>query len=141
MLPDIEGQQLDPAVAASLHKVQCEVLLGVGQVAEQELGDGLQATVGGCQAGESRPEDTEGAHHLGADAQLGQLQLSQGFEGQEVELQLVWYKLAAADVFCGADNTESFKLTTGVGNIGKVQPLVLRVHWRTRTLQPLADGV
>ena len=141
MFPDIERQELGPAVTGSLDKVQSEILLGVSQVTEEQLGDGLQATLSGGQGGHGGPEDTEGAHHLRTEVQLGQLQLSQGFEGEEVKHELVWYQLAAPDVLLRPNNTEGLQLTAGVRNIGEVQPLVLSVHWRTRTLQPLADGV
>ena len=138
-VPDIERQQLRPRVSAALDKVQSEILLGVGQITEEQLGDGLQSTLSGRQGGQGRPEDPEGAHHLWTDVQLGHLQGSQGFEGEEVKLELVWYQLAASYVLLRPNNTESLQLAAGVGHVGEVQPLVLGVHWRTRALQSLAD--
>ena len=128
-------------MTASLDKVQSEILLGVREVTEKQLGDGLQSALRGRQTDQGGAEDAERGHHLRADVQLAQLEFSQGFEGQEVKLELVGYELTAPDVLCGANHTECFQLTAGVCNIGEVQPLVLRVDRRPRTLQPLTDGV
>ena len=76
-------------MTASLDKVQSEILLGVREVTEEQLGDGLQPALRSRQTDQGGAEDAERGHHLRADVQLAQLEFSQGFEGQEVKLELV----------------------------------------------------
>ena len=69
------------------------------------------------------------------------MEFSQRLEGQEIKLELVLDQLTRPDGLIGSNNLQTVEVAAGVDHVGEVQPLVLRVEWRTGAPQPLTDGM
>ena len=73
-------------------------------VAQEECRHGLQITVCHLEGGEGLSEDTQGGEAVRADLHLGEVEGLQGFEGEEVVLEMVGDDVARADtglITCG----------------------------------------